>query len=121
MAVHAIVRSLALAMTLHAVAHRNTNFLKQTIPLSHFAMARLAFRASLQMRLMAEENETGNLIHSLPRYRTIIRVIFRKLHNLRGFLLHTLMAGHAFVRRRNAHRFARIFVFVAILALQAHR
>lgn len=121
MAVHTVIGSLVLAMTLHAISHRDPHFLKQTIPLRYLAVARLALRSYLQMRLMAKENEARKLIHALPRHRPIGSVKFRQLRDLGRIFLHTLMTGHAFGRHRNAHRLTGVFVFMAILTLQAHR
>src|SRR5438445_151327 len=108
-------------MAIHAAAHRDIRLLVQPIPLLHFAMARFAARAGLEMVLVAEEHIGRYLVDPDPRDRLFARGETGQLLNCRPVLLHRLMASHAFRRGGNSHHFAGVRHFVATGALQSQR
>lgn len=84
------------AMASHAPAHRDIGFAKQALPLRYRPVAILALRAAIEMRFVAEDHISRNLINSYPIDFPIRICVGRQFLNCRtiffdgGVALHTL-------------------------------
>lgn len=107
------------AVAIHAPSHGKRGFAPQVVALGHRSVAGLAFGAGVKVRLVAEDNETRNLIDSYPGDRPFLLRVGFQFFNGRTASANRTVAGHALWGLRQSHRVTRRRHLVAVLAFQA--
>jgi hypothetical protein len=70
---HAVDAHFVRSMAIHAVSHGDGYLPEESLTIRYLAVTRFTLRAGIEMILVAEENEAGDLIHANPWDRFLTR------------------------------------------------